>query len=99
MRVRRHHSLYGIRVAADDGVLLVRVRSRRAGVLRVRARHGKKQLGRCRARTPARRALTCKIRLRGVPPERVRLVITLRVKGKLLDVRRASLRHLRHHAP
>ena len=94
MRVRRTTNLYGIRVSAHDGVLLVKVRSRRAGVLRVRALHGKKQVGRCRARTPQRRALTCKIRLRQVRPERIRLVITLRVKGKLLDVRRTSLRHL-----
>jgi hypothetical protein len=40
--------------------------------------------------------LTCKIRLRGASPVRVRLVITLRVKGRLLDTRRTSLRHLRH---
>ena len=99
MRVRRTRNLYGIRVSAHDGVLLVKVRSRRAGILRVRALHGKKQIGRCRARTPKRRALTCRVRLREVRPERMRLVITLRVKGKLLDVRRTSLRHLRHHMP
>ncbi len=96
MRIRRTTNLYGIRIAAEDGVLLIKVRSRRAGILRVRARHGKKQVGRCRARTPARRTLTCKVRLRGVRPESIRLVITLHVKGKLRDVRRASLRGLRH---
>ena len=97
MRVRGTRNLYGIRVAAQGDLLLVKLRSRRAGVVRIRANRGKKSLGRCRARMPRYRALTCKIRLRGAAPERVRLVITLRRKGKLLDVRRASLRHLRHH--
>jgi hypothetical protein len=96
MKVRGTTNLYGIRVAAQGNVLLIRVRSRRAGVLRVRVRRGKRQLGHCRARTPARRALTCKVRTRGLSHDRMRLVITLRVKGKLLDVRRASLRGLRH---
>ena len=97
MRVRGTRNLYGIRVAAEHDVLLIKVRSRRTGVLRVRANRGQKSLGRCRARMPRYRALTCKIRLRGAAPTRVRLVITLRRKGKLLDVRRASLRRLRHH--
>jgi hypothetical protein len=96
MRVRGTTNLYGIRVAAQGNALLIKLRSRRAGVLRVRVRHGKKQLGHCRARTPARRALTCKVRTRGLSHDRMRLVITLRVKGKLLDVRRASLRGMRH---
>jgi hypothetical protein len=96
MKVRPTARLYGIRVRAHDGVLLVRLRSRRAGVLRVRALHGHKQLGRCRARIPVRRVLTCKVRLRRVEPTRVRLVITLRAQGRLLDIRRVSLRHLRH---
>ena len=96
MRVRGTTNLYGIRVAMQGNVLLIRARSRRAGVIRVRVLHGKKQLGRCRARTPARRALTCKVRSRGLSHDRMRLVITLRVKGKLLDTRRASLRRLRH---
>jgi len=97
MKVRGTKNLYGIRVAVDHGALLIRARSRRAGVLRIRARHGKKALGRCRARTRARHGLTCKIRLRGVKPARVRLVISLNARGKLLDVRRFSLRGLRHH--
>ena len=97
MRVRGTQRLYGIRISVHDGALLVRVRSRRAGILRVRARHGRKQLGHCRTRTRARHGLTCKVRLRGVKPARVRLVISLNARGKLLDVRRVSLRRLRHH--
>jgi hypothetical protein len=97
MRVRGTQRLYGIRISVHDGALLVRVRSRRAGILRVRARYGRKQLGHCRARTRARHGLTCKVRLRGVKPARVRLVISLNARGKLLDVRRVSLRRLRHH--
>ena len=96
MRVRGTQRLYGIRISAHDGALLVRVRSRRAGVLRVRARHGKKQLGHCRARTRAHHGLTCKVRLRGVKAADVRLVISLNARGKLLDVRRVALRGLRH---
>jgi hypothetical protein len=95
-RVHRTTNLYGIRVSVHDGMLLVKLRSRRAGVVRVRARYGRKQLGRCRVRTPARRSLTCRLRTKDRDPHRVRLVISLRVKGKLLDVRRTSLRHLRH---
>jgi hypothetical protein len=96
MKVRGTARLYGIRVRAHDGVLLIRLRSRRAGVLRVRALHRHKLVGRCRARTPARRVLTCRVRLHRIDPSRVRLVISLRVQGRLLDVRRVSLRHLRH---
>ena len=96
MRVRGTTRLYGIRISAHDGALLVRVLSRRAGVLRVRARHGRKALGQCRARTRARHGLTCKIRLRHVKAADVRLVISLNANGKLLDVRRVSLRGLRH---
>lgn len=97
LKLKRSKFLYGMRVATEGDALLIRVRSRRAGVLRVRALRGRRLVGRCRARTPARRVLTCKVRLpQGVAPARLRLVITLRAKGKLLDVRRASLRHLRH---
>ena len=93
LKLTRGTSLYGIRASAHGDALLIRVRSRRAGVIRVRARRGKHVLGRCRARTPARRVLTCKVRLRGgVVPPGVRIVISLRVKGKLVDVRRASVR-------
>ena len=93
LKLTRGTSLYGIRASAHGDALLIRVRSRRAGVIRVRARRGKQVLGRCRARTPARRVLTCKVRLRdGVVPPGVRIVISLRVKGQLVDVRRASVR-------
>ena len=91
-----HANLYGIRVAAEDDVLLVKVRSRRAGrTASTGAATARSSSGAAGPAPRARRALTCKVRLRGRRPERVRLVITLRVKGKLLDVRRASLRHLR----
>jgi hypothetical protein len=97
LKLKSGKYLYGLRVTMRGRVILIRARSRRAGVLRVRALRGRRILGRCRARTPARRVLTCKVRLRrGLAPDRVRVVISLRVKGKLVDVRRASLRRLRH---
>jgi Lysyl oxidase len=93
LNLTRGTALYGIRATAHGDALMIRVRSRRAGVVRVRARRGKQVLGRCRARTPARRVLTCKVMLRdGVVPPGVRIVFTLRVKGKLVDMRRASIR-------
>jgi hypothetical protein len=95
LRLKNGKYLYGLRVTMRGHVLLIRARSRRAGVLRVRALRGTRILGRCRARTPARRVLTCKVRLpHGLAPKRVRVVISLRVKGKLVDSRRASLRRL-----
>jgi hypothetical protein len=95
LKLKSSRYLYGLRVTVHGRVVLIRARSRRAGVLRMRALRGTRTLGRCRARTPARRVLTCKVRLRrGLAPRRVRIVISLRVKGRLVDVRRASLRRV-----
>jgi hypothetical protein len=79
--------LHGVRAVVDGRFLLVSARSGRAGVVRMRARNGSRQLGRCRIRTPARRPLTCRLRIpRSVRAMRTRVVVTLRVGGRLVEV-------------
>jgi hypothetical protein len=79
--------LHGVRAVVDGRFLLVSARSGRAGVVRMRARNGSRQLGRCRIRTPAKRPLTCRLRIpRSVRAMRTRVVVTLRVGGRLVEV-------------
>ena len=89
--------LQGVDVVKDGRFLLVSARSGTAGVVRVRARRGKRVLGRCRVRTPAGRPLTCRIRIpRSVAAMRTRVVITLRVGGRLVEVVEADPHPHRH---
>jgi hypothetical protein len=70
----------------------VSTRSRRAGVVRARVWKGKRLLSRCRTRTPAGRPAICRALLpRGAAAAGTRVVLTLRARGELLDVRRASV--------
>jgi hypothetical protein len=96
--------LDGVRVSTDGDSVIVGLRSGRAGVVRVRVHKGLRLLGRCRARTPRGRPLTCRVPLpRGVSAEGARIVITLRVKGKLIEVMRTRFSeiqlHAEHHGP
>lgn len=83
--------LRSARLSTDGRSALVSARSTHAGVVRVRAHRGTRLLGRCRVRIQRGRTLTCRVPLRGMWPGGVRVVITLRVRGKLVDVVRASL--------
>jgi hypothetical protein len=79
--------------------LLVSARSGRAGVVRMRARNGKRQLGRCRIRTPAGRPLTCRLRIpRSVASSRTRVVVTLRVGGRLIEVVETDAQRRHRHS-
>jgi lysyl oxidase len=96
--------LDGVRVSTDGGSVIVGLRSGRTGVVRVRVHKGKRLLGRCRVHTPRGRPLTCRVRLpRGVSPGGARIVITLRVRGKLIEVMRTRFSeiqlHAEHHGP
>jgi hypothetical protein len=79
--------LHGVSAVVDGRFLLASARSGRAGVVRMRARNGERQLGRCRVRTPANRPLACRLRIpRAVAALDTRVVVTLRVGGRLVEV-------------
>jgi lysyl oxidase/Big-like domain-containing protein len=96
--------LQGVTFAESEGALIVGLRSGRAGVIRVRVHKGKRLLGHCRVRTPRGRTLACKARLpSGMSPGGARAIVTLRAKGKLLEVVRPprlgshAHEHMHHH--
>jgi hypothetical protein len=79
--------------------LLVSARSGRAGVVRMRARNRKRQLGRCRIRTPAGRPLTCRLRIpRSVASMKTRVVVTLRIGGRLIEVVETDAQRRHRHS-
>ncbi len=91
--------LHGVRVSTDGVSVIVGLHSAQAGMVRVRVHKGARLLGRCRVRTPRGRPLTCRAPLpRGSSPVGARIVITLRVKGKLIEVVRTSLSEIQLHA-
>jgi hypothetical protein len=83
--------LRGIKMGTDGGSAIVESQSRRAGVIRVRVRNRGRYLGRCRARIEPGRVVTCRAPLAGMWPGGTRAVITLRVRGRLVDVLETSL--------
>jgi hypothetical protein len=96
--------LRGVKLATDGRAVVVSARSRRAGVMRVRVHKHEQLLGRCRARMPRGRTLTCRVRLApGMSAGDAQVVITLRVKGALVEVRRTALpdspAHAGQHGP
>jgi Lysyl oxidase len=84
--------LFGIRLATDGVAVIVSARARRAGVVRARVWTGDRLLSRCRTRTPAGRPAICRALLpHGASAAGTRVVLTLRTRGELLDVRRAAI--------
>jgi hypothetical protein len=86
----RRSPLSAPRLERHGNVLLVRVRSARAGRLRITARRRGRRLGGCRARVPAGRAVLCRIRIKG-RSRGLRVIVALRVRGRLVAVRRSGL--------
>jgi hypothetical protein len=84
-------NLGGLRLAAVGDTIVFSARSRRAGVVRIRVWKGERMLGHCRVRTPAGRTLTCRAHLPSDgSADGVRMVVTLRVKGRLVEVQRGA---------
>jgi hypothetical protein len=85
-------SFRAIRLTTIGGAVVVTMRSRLAGIARVRVRDGDRLLGRCLVRAVSGRTLTCRAPLPAyVSPANVRVVMTFRVRGKLVEVRRFKL--------
>jgi hypothetical protein len=79
----------GVRLATVGGALVVTTRSVRTGIARVRVRANDRLLGRCLVRATRGRSLSCRVPLPGgVSADDLRVVMTFRVKGKLVQVRR-----------
>jgi hypothetical protein len=90
------------RLAVVGDALVVTTRTGRTGIARVRVRTDDRLLGRCLVKTTRGRALTCRVPLPSdVSPAEVRVVMTFRVKGRLVEVRRFRLAPAaaHHHHP
>jgi hypothetical protein len=82
----------GTRLAVIGDAVVVTTTPRRSGVVRVRVRDGERLLGRCLVKTVKGRSLDCRVPLAaGVRAEDVAVVMTFRVRGKLMEVRRFAL--------
>ena len=98
-RDRPHAHIAGARAAASvrsgsrrGRRVLVTTRSKLTGVARVRVRDGERQVGRCLVRATKHRSLTCRALLPPfTSPANVQVVMTFRVHGKLVEVRRFKL--------
>jgi hypothetical protein len=88
----RGRSFRAIRLTAVGGAVLVTTRSKLTGIARVRVRDGERQVGRCLVRATKHRSLTCRAPLPPfTSPANVQVVMTFRVHGKLVEVRRFKL--------
>jgi hypothetical protein len=89
---RQLRALRGVRLKTVGRQLVVSTRPSRAGVVRIRVRDGANLLGSCRVRGTRSRTLVCRTVLPvGVSPAAVAVVMTLRVRGELVEVRRFGL--------
>ena len=80
------------RLTAMGGAVVLTTRAAHTGIARVRVRDADRQLGRCLVRATKGQTLTCRAPL---PPfvsaANVRVVMTFRVHGRLVEVRRFKL--------
>jgi hypothetical protein len=89
------------RLAVVGGSLVATTRPSRTGVARVRVRTGERLLGRCLVKATRGRSLNCVMPLpAGVPASELGVVMTFRVQGRLVEVRRFELGvSTGHHHP
>jgi Lysyl oxidase/Bacterial Ig domain len=90
------------RLAVVGDALVVTTRPGLTGIARVRVRAGDRLLGRCLVKATRGRALTCRVLLPSdVSPAEIGVVMTFRVKGRLMEVRRFRLAaaEAHHHHP
>ena len=89
---RQLRALRSVRLATVGRQLVVSARPGRAGVVHMRVRDGANLLRSCKMRASRSRTVACRTVLPvGVSPRSVRVVMTLRVRGKLVEVRRFRL--------
>ena len=82
----------GIHLTTMGGAVVLTTRAAHTGIARVRVRDEDRQLGRCLVRATKGRTLTCRAPLPAyVSAANVRVVMTFRVHGRLVDVRRFKL--------
>jgi hypothetical protein len=89
-------------LAVVGDALVLTTRPARTGVARVRVRHGARLLGRCKVRAASGRSINCRVALPGgVAPSELKVVMTFRVRGELVEVRRLRLGGgaTHHHHP
>lgn len=80
-------------VLQNGRLLIVRSGSKLAGRLRITVWSGERKLGSCQARVPAGRSFACQVRLpRGDRIRRARVVVSLRVKHKLIAALRGKVK-------
>lgn len=98
---RELRALRGVRLETVGRSLIVSARPARTGVLRMRVWDDRHMLGRCRARAARSRTFVCRTPLPvGTSPAQLAVVMTLRVHGALIEVRRFRLSNraaLPHH--
>ena len=88
----RGRSFRAIRLAAIGGAVVVTTRSKLTGIARVRVRDAERQIGRCLVQATRNQSLTCRAPLPPfTSPANVQIVMTFRVHGKLVEVRRFKL--------
>ncbi len=79
-------TLTSLKLGRSGRWLLVGVKSSETGVVRTYATKGKRRIGYCRTKATANRPLTCKILVpRRIDINKVRVLLTLRVDGKLVE--------------
>ncbi len=89
---RQLRALRGVRLTTVGRQLVVSARPGQTGIVRMRVRDGANLLRSCRMRAARSRTVACRTVLPvGVWPASVRVVMTLRVRGKLVEVRRFRL--------
>ncbi len=89
---RELRAIRGVRLDTVGRSLVVSTRPARTGVMRMRVWDGRHMLGRCRARAARSRNFLCRKQLPvGTSRAQLRVVMTLRVRGALVEVRRFRL--------
>jgi hypothetical protein len=86
-------------LAVVEGTVVAAVRTGRRGTLTLRVLVGRRLVVRCRAVAPARRVMACReLAPAGVAAQRLRLVATLAVRGRIVATRRLrGARVVEHH--
>ncbi len=81
-----------VRLTAIGGAVVMSTRAAQTGIVRIRVRDADRLLGRCLVRVQQGGALTCRAPLPAfVSPANVSVVMTFRVRGRLVEVRRFRL--------